>query len=165
MNKRQKITAVLSVLLALVLGIGIGSYASSGYGSADDPLITLSYLTDKLTPDLMAQVDKRLDALRAALEERFTGLLKAQGSVKSETYTLVSLSSGQTLTGDVGCEILLRSGAATAVNALADTSAGSAAGAGTSITANHLYLVTAAGAGRKASASTQLLVRGAFTVK
>jgi hypothetical protein len=165
MNLKQKITAAASVILALVLGIGIGSYASSGYGSSSDPLITLSYLTDKLTPELMAQVDKRLSAHETDLEQRFTDLLSAQSSVKSENYTPVTLSSGQTLTGAVGCEILLRTGGAAATAALADTSSGSSVGSGTAITANHLYLVTSAGTGVKASASSQLLVRGEFTVK
>jgi len=165
MNKNQKITVVLSVILALVLGIGIGSYASTGYGSAEDPLITLSYLTDKLTPELLEQVDKRLAAHETELENRIANLISAQKSVKTETYTLVSLGSGETLTGAVGCEILLRSGAASAVNALADTSAGTTAASGAAIAANHLYMVTAAGAGIKASGATQVLVRGEFSVK
>ena len=60
MNKKNKITIILSLLLALVLGIGIGGYAASGYGSSSDPLVTLSYLTDTLSPSILAKIDKQL---------------------------------------------------------------------------------------------------------
>ena len=42
MKDKSKLVFTLSVVLALVLGIGIGGYAASGYGSQSDPLVTLS---------------------------------------------------------------------------------------------------------------------------
>ena len=82
---------------------------------------------------------------------------------------LVTLSSGQTLTGDIGCEVMLRVGTATCVApsapGLIDESAGSTLSNGGSLVQNHLYMMTVEGRGVKATAATtKLLVRGSYTI-
>ena len=67
MNGKTRITVILSLILALVLGIGIGSYAASGYGTSSDPLVTLSYLDETLTPAILEKVDQRLSERESAL--------------------------------------------------------------------------------------------------
>ncbi|MGE4354747.1 MAG: hypothetical protein AB7D36_11775 [Oscillospiraceae bacterium] len=170
MNGKTKLAFSLAIVLALVVGIGIGSYAASGYGTSSDPLVTLSYLTDKLTPEIMAQVDEQLSDKQSELEKKFTELLEAQDSIKSDTYSVVTLSSGQTLSGKVGCEIMLRIGTATCeaqyTPGLIDASTGGSIDDGASLTTNHLYMVTIDGHGIKATASTvKVLVRGEYTIK
>lgn len=170
MNGKSRIVTILSLILALVLGIGIGSYAASGYGSSSDPLVTLSYLTDTLTPALMEKVDKRLDERESALLKEFTELLKGQSSVKSDTYSVVTLSNGQKLIGSVGCEIMLRIGTANCTAqytpGLIDASSGGSINNGAALTVNHLYMVTIDGHGITATSSgVKVLVRGEYSIQ
>jgi hypothetical protein len=170
MNRKNRLIITLSLVLALVLGIGIGSYAASGYGSSSDPLVTLSYLTEKLTPELLQQVDKRLDAKEDALVKEFADMMAAQSSIKADSYTVVSLSNGQRLIGQVGCEILLRIGTANCTAqytpGLVDASAGGTINSGAALTANHLYMVTIANHGITATSSgVKVLVRGEYTIQ
>ena len=170
MNGKTRITVILSLILALVLGIGIGSYAASGYGTSSDPLVTLSYLDETLTPAILEKVDQRLSERESALTKSFTGLLAAQSTVKSETYSVVTLSSGQKLIGSVGCEIMLRIGAANCsaqyTPGLIDASSGGSINNGAALTANHLYMVTIAGHGiTAASSGVKVLVRGEYTIQ
>ena len=156
---KTKIAFALSIVLALVLGIGIGGYAASGYGSESDPLVTLSYLTDKLTPQIMEKVEQQIDVKLAA----------GSGTSTAENYRLVTLTSGQKLIGEVGCEILLRIGTASCVAeytpGLVDLSSSSTINSGAALTANHLYIVTIEDHGITATAQTvKVLVRGSYTI-
>lgn len=169
MNKKTMTIFTLSVVFALILGIGIGGYAASGYGTSSDPLVTLSYLTDKLTPDIMAKLDKQIADKEAQLTKKFTDLLAASGSVKSDTYSVVTLSNGQTLSGKVGCEIMLRVGTATCVAqntpGLIDSSSGNSINSGAALTMNHMYIVSIDGHGVRATASSvKVLVRGEYSI-
>lgn len=170
MNTRGRIATGLSLVLALVLGIGIGSYAAGGYGSASDPLITLSYLEDKLTPEILEQVEDMLDERQNDMVKEFNKLLSGQGAVSSDGYSVVTLNNGQTIVGEVGCEVMLRIGSAVCSAqyspGLIDTSAGSSINNGAALTANHMYMVTIAGNGVTATASgVKVLVRGGYTIK
>ena len=80
MNTRGRIATGLSLVLALVLGIGIGSYAAGGYGSASDPLITLSYLEAKLTPEILEQVEDMLD------DDATLVILKEEGEEDADLF-------------------------------------------------------------------------------
>ncbi|HHU22694.1 MAG TPA: hypothetical protein GXZ52_04645 [Clostridiales bacterium] len=161
--KKKKTLVILSVVLALIIAAGIGAYAASNYGTSDDPLITLSYLDNKLTPDLMKQFDLKLDSTVAELEA-----LIGSGS-SADTYKLVTLNKGQVIKGSVGCEILLRIGSAKVSAAstpgLVDLTSGGTLNNGSALTSNHLYLVTIEGHGISATeSSTKVLVRGSYVM-
>ena len=84
-------------------------------------------------------------------------------------FQVVTLSSGQTLTGDIGCEVMLRVGTATCVApstpGLIDETTAGTLNHGGSLVQNHLYMMTIEGRGVKATAATtKLLVRGTYTV-
>jgi hypothetical protein len=97
-----------------------------------------------------------MEQLEAAFEADLAG---ATG-----TFEVVSLTSGQTLTGGAGCEILFRSGSASAVGAILDVSAGSSVSSGTALTVNHsLYDLGFRGRSQSGGAVT-LLVRGVYTI-
>ena len=94
----------------------------------------------------------------------------SSGSGSSASYTLVTLTSGQTLALDVGCEVMLRIGTATVKAAtspaLVDISTGGTIENGTSLTKNHLYMSTIADRTITPTAATvKLLVRGGYSVK
>lgn len=156
--KNRKLITILSVVLAVVLIAGVSVYAATNYGTSSDPLITLSYLDKTLTPSVLEQFASELEAA-----------LAGQGGGKAETYHVVTLSKGQILTGSVGCEIMLRIGSA-GVSAsdspgLVDITSASSLNNGASLSVNHLYMVTIAGNGIKATASTvKVLVRGSYTI-
>ena len=156
MKKNKKLTIILSVILAVAVIAGVSAYAASVYGTSSDPLITLSYLNETLTPKLLEQFKAELDS---AVNELNAG----------SSFNVVTLTRDQVLTGGVGCEIMLRVGtavcSATDSPGLVDTTGGSTLDNGGSLMKNHLYMVTIAGGGIKATADTvKVLVRGSYTV-
>jgi hypothetical protein len=81
----------------------------------------------------------------------------------------VTLSNGQVLTGDIGCEVLLRVGTAVCVSpsapGLIDESNAAVLNNSGALAQNHLYMMTIEGRGVKATAATtKLMVRGSYTI-
>ena len=171
-------------LVTLTL-VGV-AFAAGQQGSQSDPLVTLSYLTQKATPSILSQVDSKLTARETELKKQLSAVV--EGYVKEvedklassgggssvqpsggASYQVVNLSAGQTITGGAACEFLLRSGTATCVS---DTS-GRRGLPGwhprqrrpCRLTANHLYLATIEGRGVKASTAVTLLVRGTYSIQ
>ena len=177
MKMKRKWTAVLATALALsILGVGVATAAN---GDKSDPLVTLSYLEDTAIPQVVEEVEEKTEAYQQELEEDLASQIaqykkEAQSMANSgdsggASYTLVTLSSGQTMYLDVGCELMLRVGTAK-VNAatspaLIDIATGGSINNGTSLTKNHLYMATIADRTITPTAATvKLLVRGGYTV-
>jgi len=163
MKKKTKIIICAALALAIVAGVAV--YAATSYGTQSDPLITLSYLDETLTPRLLLEMQGELSDVAENLEEDIDARLSDLGG----SYEVVTLSSGQRIVGEVGCEIMLRIGSATARGnsepALVDTTAGTTLSSGTSLTANHLCMVTIVGGGITAGSNTvKVLVRGEYTI-
>ena len=155
---RKKFRTFLCALLVLAGRTAIAHTASGGAGSQSDPLVTLSYLTGTFT----GQVMERVDQLIAQRDGQPGG-----GQALSGLYTAVTLSAGQTLRGEAGCEVLLRSGgascAASGAPGLVDTTSGNTISGGAQLQANHLYLMTDSRA-VTASDRAVLLVRGGYAI-
>jgi len=129
-------------------------------GSSGDPLVTLSYLNETFFNDIMARVDQKI-------AQRTGQAVPGGGS--SASFTVVTLSDGQTLTGDIGCEVMLRIGSAVCVSpsdpGLIDETTGETLANGGALAVNHLYMMTIEGRGvRAAAATTKVMVRGSYTV-
>ncbi len=139
-------------------------------GSAGDPLVTLSYLNDTFLDTIMEKVDQKIAARNEQIVQRLGGQPVSSGATSSSAvFTVVTLSSGQTLTGDIGCEVMLRVGSATCVSpsspGLIDESSAVTLDNGGALLQNHLYMMTIEGRGVKATAATtKLLVRGSYTI-
>lgn len=147
---------VICVLLVLCAAAGLTVYAAFNYGSKDDPLVTKSYLDEVLMPELVEEFNARLDALDSA-------------PAGSGAFSVLTLSRGQTVSCQVGCEIMLRIGTAVASGAdspaLVDTTSGSTLDAGGALEKNHLYMATIVNNGLTAAGdSTKILIRGEYTV-
>jgi hypothetical protein len=155
MKKRLK-TILIAVLL-VALGAGVGAYAASTYGTQSDPLVAKSYLDNTLTPKLRNEFQAKVDQQAQVLEN------KIASSNKTMNFTAVSLSSGQTLRCSAGCEVVLRSGSATAAGALSDVTAGADISSGGALAANHLC-VAADSTTVTAGSAVSLLVRGVYTI-
>lgn len=135
-------------------------------GSSQDPLITLSYLNDTFMGEILKKVDSKISARNADIAKQ-TGS-NINGS-SADCFTVVTMTKGQTLTGDIGCEVMLRIGTASCVTpsapGLIDETSGGTLNNGGALVTNHLYMMTIEGRGVKATAdTTKVLVRGTYTV-
>ena len=159
MKKKTLTTIILIVALAMVAAVTV--YAVANYGTKEDPLVTSSYLQDVVQPRMEDAYRSTLDGEVREMEDQFADQVAAAGG----SYVLVTLESGQTLTGRAGTELLMRTGtAAVTQSAAVDLTSGSTAAAGTKLTENHLYLLQTDGAGVRASADTTVMVRGGYSV-
>ena len=160
--------ALSAVLLGTVAALGEG-------GGQTDPLVTLSYLNGTYTKQVKDMVDQTVSQRKAEMEQSLKNILAGQGgtgtgTVSSDAFTVVTLSQGQSLVGQVGCEVMLRIGAASCVSedsvGLIDTTAGSVLGNGQALAVNHLYMVTIAPRSVKAASSTvKVLARGPYSIQ
>ena len=173
LDKRWTIRLGSLALTAALLGT---SAALASGGGQTDPLVTLSYLNQTAIPQIVQQVETKTAARQAELEQEFSAKLQqyrqeAGQSVPSggsASYTLVTMSQGQTMTLEVGCEVLLRVGTATVKAgespALIDLSSAGTIENGAALTKNHLYLSTIAGRTITASGTVKVLVRGGYAL-
>lgn len=139
--KKKWILGLVCVLTAALLGV-TGAVAAN-VGSQEDPLVTYSYLNDTFKNEVLAE---------------------ANGG-----FVLVTMSSGQTLKGEVGTEVMLRVGTAvctaSSTPGLIDATSAGTLNNGAALEKNHLYMMTIEDRGVKATASTvKVLVRGSYTV-
>lgn len=162
----------ISRLLVLVMVIGAMNMTVSlaaEPGSDQDPLVTLSYLNETFMKSIMDQVDQKIAARNTQIGRQMSGQGAGTGTEAASTFTVVTMSQGQVLTGDIGCEVMLRVGTAACVSpsnpGLIDETAASVLNNGGALVQNHLYMTTIEGRGVKATAATtKLLVRGSYTI-
>lgn len=168
---------------ALILTALTGVAAATGQqGTQSDPLVTLSYLTEKATPDILAQVDTKLTQRESQLKTQLQSVvddyvrqveskLTAAGGTggASASFQVVTLTQGQKLIGSGGCELLLRSGTAVCVSSsapgLVDMTAAGTLANGSALKTNHLYLGTIDGRGVQAKSAVTIMVRGSYTIQ
>ena len=160
---RVLVVLVLSGLLSMTVTV------ASGVGTDNDPLVTLSYLKETFTKDILKQVDEKIAARNSQIAKQ-VGSQVDTGAQSASEFTVVTLSNGQTLVGDIGCEVLLRVGTAVCVSpsapGLIDESSASVLNNSGALVQNHLYMMTIEGRGVKATAATtKLMVRGSYTIK
>jgi hypothetical protein len=178
MKLKKKLLITLGVVIAVAFISGVSILAATTFGTTNDPLVTLSYLNQKLKPQIMAEVSAEISAAQASQQpaldakvNEFKTNIDAKlggGTAASAGFTLVTLSKNQILTCSVGTELLLRVGTATATGsapALVDSTTGATLSSGGALAANHMYMATIQGNGFKATAGTvKVLVRGTYTI-
>lgn len=158
------------VLLVLSMTVNVTASLAAEAGSSQDPLVTLSYLNDTFLGQIMEKVDAKIAQRNSQIVQQLGGQASSgTGTATASTFTVVTLSSGQTLTGDIGCEVMLRVGTASCVSpstpGLIDETAGTTLSNGGALVQNHLYMMTVEGRGVKATAATtKLLVRGSYSI-
>ena len=154
------------VLLALSGSLSTTVSLAAEAGSEGDPLVTLSYLNDTFLDTILTKVDQKIAARNSQIAQELGG---QSASGTALTFTVVTLSKGQVLTGDIGCEVMLRVGTASCVSpsspGLIDESSASTLNNGGALVQNHLYMMTIEGRGvQDTAATTKLLVRGTYTI-
>lgn len=175
MKKARRIVLTLvCVALAFALIAGGGMVLAS-YGDQNDPLVSLSYLTNDFTNAILSKVDERISAREKTINEtiearisEYIQTVQQSGGDGDSGFKVVTLSTGQVLQGYIGTEMMLRSGSATcsalASPGLVDTTTGDTVDGGGAISVNHLYIVSADGRGAKAVSECTLLVRGTYII-
>ncbi len=156
--------------------LGVAAMAE-GEGTESDPLVTLSYINNvftKYVTDLFTQeLEKRAAELETGINDKITAIETAYGSMgqlaERSTYSVVSLTNGQTLVGQRGTEIMLRVGSAYVVApaspGLIDTSTAAILENGKYLVKNHMYMVTINDRAIKASGDVMVVVRGDYKIK
>ncbi len=150
------------------------AYAANA-GGQDDPLVTLSYLNGTFTNQVKGMVDQAVNERQAQMEKSLNDILAGHGGSGSpagtgSVFTVVTLAQGQSLVGDVGCEVMLRVGSAVCTSGdsvgLIDTTAGTVLGSGQALAANHLYMVTIGPRQVTAvSGTVRVLARGPYSIQ
>ena len=178
MKRPNRIAAAFgAIILVSVTLVGAFSASATG-GDQSNPLITLSYLTQVLKPELLGAVDKQVAAneqallgkVEAAIDGYSKEMEQALGGAggNGAVYTLVTLTKDQLLCPGVGAEVLLRSGTAKAVSGstpvMMDATSGSAVSIGGALQANHLYVIPLEGSVIAATSDCTLLVSGEYVI-
>ena len=151
----------IALAAACVCFLLTAAYAATA-GGADDPLITKSYLDGPFLEQVRSMVEQAVKEQKTELED-----VLSQGG--GNVFKVVTLSKGEVLEGDVGCEVMLRIGTASCGSpdsvGLIDTTDGTILGDGKALVTNHLYMVTIKTRTVTATSSTvKVLVRGPYTV-
>ncbi len=131
---------VLAGVLALTFLVALVVSAAEP-GSSEDPLISKSYVDSTLVPYIN----------------------------KASSFSVLTLSNGQILIGEAGCEIILRMGSATIIatekGGLCDTTLGGDWPNGSPAPANHNLIVPVSdGRGIKADTDIIIMVKGTYTL-
>ncbi len=169
--KKLKIAAAMLCVCFLFTA----AYAANA-GGQTDPLVTLSYLSGTYTQQVKTMVDESVTARRTEMEQSLRNILAGNGgtvpgsSSGNSVFTVVTLTQGQSLVGNVGCEVMLRVGSAVCVSedsvGLIDTTSGSVLGNGQALAVNHLYMVTIEPRSvRAASGTVKVLARGPYSIQ
>ncbi len=150
--KEIKIGIVAGLCAVLTLAVPV----VANPGSADDPLITKSYITSVVMPELE-------DYVKAEVKKQVSGGV----SVTAERFEVISLSAGEKIICENGTELILRMGSATIIatqkGGLADTTAGVDLANGTQMPSNHLLIVPVAdGRGIMAQNDVLVMVKGGY---
>lgn len=181
--RRYVLSAAIGIGILLVgfwLGQQAAAQGGAQPGSAQDPIVTESYVTQAIANALSGQVTPMVTtAVQTAITQQITPLV--QSTVQADISKLpsagglsvVQLQKGQELVAQAGTEVILRSGGAavylpaTAGGGFADITAGKNIGQGGVVPSNHL-LIAARSDGRSIvpkAASCLLMVIGAYTVQ
>ena len=182
-NKKPFSTSTVLILTAaMITTLAVGVFAAS-YDSSEDPLISLSYLTETFRPSIEKDYKERI----AILEEKIAQLTNGTTTGTTDTsapaaptestkgampgYEVVELKYGDCLFANAACDIMLRSGSAfciapDATQGISDYTAGVEILNKEPLTKNHMCLIPR-GDGRGIMATAQsiyVMVRGEYTI-
>ncbi|MBQ8187752.1 MAG: hypothetical protein IJX93_11000 [Clostridia bacterium] len=174
--KNKKLIAGFAAALAVVSALGIA--VGAAYDSSENPLITLTYLTNIFKVELLDEVDERLEALEARLDDSRGEDIwypETEAEVVTPTvvehYDVVELHYGDALYAVSACDIMLRAGQATCIapdptQGISNYTVGAEIYNGEYLTKNHMCLIPR-GDGRGVLAQTEsvfFMVKGDYTI-
>lgn len=139
--------------MVLTAGVIVGTVYAADAGSADDPLVSKSYVDDKIEQVL----------------EKIASQQGTSGSAESSTFQPVEVKTGGTIIGGEGTEMILRAGNAKVVlngnDTITDATTGQALTEGKELALNHLTIIPRGdGRGYKVTHNAWFLVKGSYTI-
>lgn len=169
-SKKQKIIAVS---LAIIAALGIS--VAAAYDSSEDPIVSLSYLISVFKPELMDDINSRIDE---EVARRIENLDLSQfqnnqqdNSSSSTAYEVIELKMGDSVYATSACDIMLRAGSAYCIapdagQGIADYTSGAEIYNYDYLTKNHMCLIPRGdGRGIRAdSESVFIMIRGEYTI-
>ena len=166
--KKHKLAVIVITIMALICTI----VAYAAPGDSSDPLVTLSYITSTLMPD----IDSRIDAkVKQQVDEKLDEIANdsykegTSSSTDGATYTLVKVKANRKVIGGEGTEFILRMGSGTIIatqsGGVADLTAGVDLPSGTNIPSNHLLVSPKDDSrGLNITSESLILIKGTYTV-
>ncbi len=126
-------------------------------GSESDPLISQSYITSTLMPQIEEMIKKEVSE-------------NGGGGGAVESFKVISMSAGQKMICESGTELILRMGSATIIatqkGGLADTTGGYDLPNGAAMPSNHLLIVPLDdGRGIEAHNDVLVMVKGGYEIQ
>lgn len=179
MQKKKNLTTILILTAVITVTLAVTALAAS-YDSSEDPLISLSYLTEIFRPSVEKDYKERI----AVLEEKINRLQSGDTVETTDTvssaagdsnampgYEVVELKYGDCIFASSACDIMLRAGSAfciapDATQGISDYTAGVEILNGEGLTKNHMCLIPR-GDGRGIMATAQsvyVMIRGEYTI-
>lgn len=156
MKKNLKNTLIFVLIAAFAFSLVV--FAAPG--SDEDPLISLSYITDKLIPEIHSYVDEKIQEAHKDDETE----------PARDGFVVVDVKKGQKVVCEAGCELILRMGSATinasASGGLSDVTLGGDLQQDTPMPANHLLIVPVSdGRGVTMTTDGKIMIKGTYTLK
>lgn len=144
----------LGCFMGVVISVAaiVGTVYAADAGSSSDPLVSKSYVDDKIE-QVLAKINSS----------------QSGGTSSGGSFTPVYVETGKTIIGGEGTEIILRSGNATVVlngnDTITDATSGQALAEGKALSVNHLTIIPRSdGRGYKVTHNAWFLVKGTYTV-
>ncbi|MBQ7667983.1 MAG: hypothetical protein IJS47_01485 [Clostridia bacterium] len=154
--KYKRIFIIASVLILLFSAV---VYAAVTPGSADDPLITLSYFNEKFDE----KMEEFLEELKDYLEEKLDTDKEPEKSA-SATFELINIKAGSILVCGEGTEFIIRTGKMDAVasssGGLSDVTSGENIAGGVPVPLNHHIVIP-----RNDGRGLNVLIGGAVMIR
>lgn len=167
-------------ILALAAALTVTVFAAA-YDSSEDPIISLSYLTEVFRPSIVKDYEAKIAALEARIDTLSAGgntettppVQEPEPTPAQENtaFEVVQMKYGDCLFAEGAVEIMLRAGAAVciapdAAQGLSDYTEGKEIYNGEALTKNHMCLIPRGdGRGIMATAeSVYIMVRGEYNL-
>ncbi len=173
-NLKSKKIRIIAITLAALSALAIT--VAAAYDSSEDPIISLSYLTNIFKPEILEAVDSRIDDKIGNIDLTQNQPIYDEQPVQtsspvSTTYEVIELKYGDALYAASACDIMLRSGSAYCIapdasQGIADYTSGTEIYNYEYLTKNHMCLIPR-GDGRGIyadSESVYIMVRGEYTI-
>lgn len=167
MSKKIKLAAICIAAIATTIYA-----ADSGIGTSDDPLVTKSYVDQKVAEMNKLgnnNIDEELEAQQLLIETLLADIEKLKAE-KNSSYEVVTVKEGQTIQGKSGSEIIVRGGEAIAVGSeaggLQNMTEGVDIEDGGVVPKYHLMIIPREdGRGLYAKTTLTVMVRGGYTLQ
>lgn len=169
----KKQTKLFMIALG-ILAVGTSAYAAKGEaGSANDPLVTKSYVDSQIAAISSSGSLSKLESTVKAQEEMINVLTQEMNELKkqgSSSYTVVTVPAGSSITGMQGTEIIVRSGSGIVLasdgGGLQDMTEGTDLLGGSEVPKYHLVIIPREdGRGIYATKDLIVMVRGGYNIQ